>query len=113
MSIVFSGLMFGILIARVLSGIIGEFASWRITYYMAIGIQGLLVAVLFLQVPDYPPKNRDLTYANIMWTMAKFSVTEPVLIQGCLSNMGSAAAFSSFWVTLTFLLGGEPYHYST
>ncbi|KAJ3775997.1 hypothetical protein FB446DRAFT_355131 [Lentinula raphanica] len=48
-----------------------------------------------------------------MWTMAKFSVTEPVLIQGCLCNMGSAAAFSSFWVTLTFLLGGVPYNYST
>ncbi|KAJ3824850.1 major facilitator superfamily domain-containing protein [Lentinula raphanica] len=114
MSIVFSGLLFGILIARVLSGIIAQFADWHITYWMAIGIQWVLVFVLFWTVPDYPPKNTgELGYAQIMWTMAKFSVTEPVLIQGCLCNMGSAAAFSSFWVTLTFLLGGVPYNYST
>lgn len=113
MSIVYSGLMLGILIARVLSGIIGEFASWRITYYMSIGIQCVLVVILFFQVPDYPPKNPDLSYTHIMWSMAKFAFTEPVLIQGCLCNMGSAAAFSSFWVTLTFLLGGDPYNYST
>ncbi|KIK53960.1 hypothetical protein GYMLUDRAFT_923230 [Collybiopsis luxurians FD-317 M1] len=113
MSIVFSGIMFGILIARVLSGLIGEFASWRITYYMSFGIQAALVPILFFNVPDYPPKNLNLSYGKILWTMAKFSVTEPVLIQGCLCNMGSAAAFSSFWVTLTFLLGGAPYHYST
>ncbi|KAJ3999822.1 MFS superfamily [Lentinula boryana] len=122
MSIVFSGLLFGILIARVFSGLIAQFADWRITYYMAIGIQWVLVLVLFWNVPDYPPKNTGkdahgedgkLGYGKIMWTMVKFSVTEPVLIQGCLCNMGSAAAFSSFWVTLTFLLGGEPYNYST
>ncbi|KAJ3721378.1 major facilitator superfamily domain-containing protein [Lentinula guzmanii] len=120
MSIVFSGLLFGILIARVFSGLIAQFANWRITYYMAIGIQWVLVLVLFWNVPDYPPKNAGkdgedgkLGYGKIMWTMVKFSVTEPVLIQGCLCNMGSAAAFSSFWVTLTFLLGGEPYNYST
>ncbi|KAH7870567.1 major facilitator superfamily domain-containing protein [Lentinula edodes] len=127
LSIVFSGLLFGILIARVFSGLIAQFADWRITYYMSIGVQWGLVVVLFWIVPDYPPKNAGkdghgveneegggkLGYGRIMWTMAKFSVTEPVLIQGCLCNLGSAAAFSSFWVTLTFLLGGEPYNYST
>ncbi|KAJ3878479.1 major facilitator superfamily domain-containing protein [Lentinula edodes] len=128
LSIVFSGLLFGILIARVFSGLIAQFADWRITYYMSIGVQWGLVVVLFWIVPDYPPKNagkdghgveneegggKKLGYGRIMWTMAKFSVTEPVLIQGCLCNLGSAAAFSSFWVTLTFLLGGEPYNYST
>ncbi|KAF9068597.1 major facilitator superfamily domain-containing protein [Rhodocollybia butyracea] len=116
MSIVFSGLMFGILIARVLSGIIGQFADWRISYWMSMGIQYLLLMILYFSVPDFPPKNahnKNLGYGEILWSMAKFSVTEPVLIQGCLCNMGSAAAFSSFWVTLTFLLGGEPYNYST
>jgi hypothetical protein len=38
---------------------------------------------------------------------------EPVLIQACLINLASSACFSNFWVTLTFLLGGPPYFYST
>ena len=112
-SVVFSGLLFGILLARVLAGIIAEFTSWRVVYFLAIGMQGLVLLGSYLVLPDYPSKNKDLTYWNILWTMAKFSVTEPILIQASLINFASNACFSNFWVTLTFLLGGPPYHYST
>ncbi|KAJ3570703.1 hypothetical protein NP233_g4229 [Leucocoprinus birnbaumii] len=112
-SIVFSGLLFGILVARVLAGIIAQFVSWRVVYYFAIGVQGLVLIGCHLMLPDYPSKNQNLTYWSILWTMAKFSVTEPVLIQACIINFCSSACFSNFWVTLTFLLGGAPYFYST
>jgi predicted MFS family arabinose efflux permease len=39
LALVLSGLMFGVLIARVLAGVIGNFNTWRIVYYMAIGVQ--------------------------------------------------------------------------
>jgi hypothetical protein len=45
--------------------------------------------------------------------MARFAYTEPILIQACLVNFASCACFTNFWVTLTFLLGGPPYFYST
>lgn len=112
-SIVLSGLLFGILIARVLAGIIAEFASYRVVYYYALGVQSFVLVGSYLLLPDYPSKNTDMSYFDILWTMAKFAVTEPILIQGCLIIMCSSAAFSNFWVTLTFLLGGPPYHYST
>ena len=112
-SVVFSGLLFGILLARVLAGIIAEFRSWRVVYYFAVGVQAVVFLGGYLLLPDYPSLNKELTYWNILWTMAKFSVTEPVLIQACLINFASSACFSNFWVTLTFLLGGPPYHYST
>lgn len=112
-SIVFSGLLFGILVARVLAGIIAQFVSWRVVYYFAIGVQGLVLIGSYFMLPDYPSKNKHLTYWSILWTMAKFSVTEPVLIQACIINLCSSACFSNFWVTLTFLLGGPPYFYST
>lgn len=112
-SVVLSGLLFGILIARVLAGIIAEFASWRVVYYFSIGVQSLVLLGSYLMLPDYPSKNTDLTYFRILWTMGKFAVTEPILIQACLINMASSACFSNFWVTLTFLLGGPPYNYST
>ena len=112
-SVVLSGLLFGILLARVLAGIIGEFTSWRVVYFFAVGVQALVLVGSYLLLPDYPSKNKDLTYWNILWTMAKFSVTEPILIQGSLINLATSACFSNFWVTMTFLLGGPPYHYST
>ncbi|KAK0210142.1 MFS superfamily [Desarmillaria ectypa] len=113
LSIVLAGLLFGILIARVLSGVIGEFTSWRVVYYLAVGVQYFLVLGTYFVVPDYPAKNAHLTYWHILQTMAKFAVTEPLLIQACLISIGSSASFTNFWVTLTFLLGGDPYNYST
>ena len=112
-SVVVSGLLLGILMARVLAGIIAEFTSWRVVYYFAVGVQAVVFIGSYLMLPDYPSKNKDLTYWNILWTMAKFSVTEPILIQACLINLALSACFANFWVTLTFLLGGPPYHYST
>jgi predicted MFS family arabinose efflux permease len=112
-SVVLSGLLFGILLARVLAGIIAEFTSWRVVYYFAVGVQALVLVGSYFILPDYPSKNKDLTYWNILWTMVKFSVTEPILIQASLVNLASSACFSNFWVTLTFLLDGPPYHYST
>lgn len=113
LSVVLSGLMLGVLIARVLAGVIGNFNTWRIVYYMAIGVQTLVLVGAYFLLPDYPAKNHDLTYFNILYTMAKYAVTEPLMIQMALINIAGSACFSSFWVTLTFLLGGPPYYYST
>ncbi|KAJ7607119.1 major facilitator superfamily domain-containing protein [Mycena polygramma] len=112
-SVVFSGLLFGILIARVLAGIIAQFTSWRVVYYLAIGVQYLVLVASYFVIPDYPAKNKHLSYWGILRTMAKFAFTEPILIQACLINLASSACFTNFWVTLTFLLGGPPYLYST
>jgi len=112
-SVVLSGRLIGILIARVLAGLIAEFTTWRVVYYMAIGTQAFILLGGYLMVPDYPPKNNDLTYWDILWTMTRFAFTEPLLIQASLISIATSACFSSFWVTLTFLLGGPPYHYFT
>ncbi|KIJ61087.1 hypothetical protein HYDPIDRAFT_42870 [Hydnomerulius pinastri MD-312] len=112
-SVLQAGLMLGILLARVVAGVIGYFSSWRAVYYMAIGVQSLVLCGVYLIVPDQPPKNRDLTYFRILQTMLKYAVTEPKLIQAAFINVASVACWSNFWVTLTFLLGGPPYNYST
>lgn len=112
-SIVLSGLLFGILIARVLAGVVAQYVTWRVVYYLAIGVQCAVVAMLWATLPDYPAKNRNLTYVEIIWSMARLAVTEPKLIQASLILMAASACFTCYWVTLTFLLGGPPYHYST
>ncbi|KAJ8081194.1 hypothetical protein PM082_018037 [Marasmius tenuissimus] len=112
-SVVFAGLLLGVLIARVISGIIAQYVAWRVVYYLAIGVQGIVIVGSYLLLPDYPAKNSHLTYWEILSSMGKYCVTEPILVQAVLINIASSALFSSFWVTLTFLLGGDPYNYST
>lgn len=56
LSVVLSGLMLGILIARVLAGVIGNFTTWRVVYYMSIGVQLLVLVGAYLMLPDYPSK---------------------------------------------------------
>ncbi|KAI5121348.1 hypothetical protein M0805_000656 [Coniferiporia weirii] len=113
-SIVLSGLLFGILLARVLAGVIAEFASWRVVFYMSIGVQFVILALLYAVLPDWPAKNSGkVSYAGILISMAKYSVTEPILIQAGIMQFAASACFANFWVTLTFLLGGPPYNYST
>ncbi|KDQ15340.1 hypothetical protein BOTBODRAFT_108788 [Botryobasidium botryosum FD-172 SS1] len=112
-SIVFAGLLMGVLLARVLAGIITEFSSYHNVYWMGVGGQYALLVALYFSCPDTPCKTDDLNYFKILYSMAKYAVTEPILIQACLIMLASSATFSSFWVTSTFLLSDSPYHYNT
>ena len=112
-SVLQSGIMVGILLARVMAGVVANFLNWRVVYYISIGIQALVLFGAYFLIPDQPCKNPDLTYLETFRTMAKYLVIEPRLIQAVLINVASIACWASFWVTLTFLLGGPPYHYST
>lgn len=92
-------MLFGVLLARVLAGIIANFATWRIVYWLALGLQALLLVLLYFKLPDYPAKNKHMTYWSILFSMAKFTVTEPVLVQAVIVNMLSMACFTNFWVS--------------
>ncbi|CAK5278579.1 unnamed protein product [Mycena citricolor] len=111
-ALVLAGLLTGVLVARVFAGIIAQYSSYHNVYWMGAGGQFFLAIVLYLITPPVPVKNTGLSYWQIMKSMAKFAVTEPILIQGCIIFFCGAAIFSGFWVTMTFLLDGEPYNYS-
>ena len=98
LSIVLSGLLLGILFARVLAGVIANFVTWHVVYWLALGLQGAILVLLYFKLPDYPAKNEHMSYFGILYTMAKFAVTEPVLIQACLINIASMSCFTNFWV---------------
>jgi predicted MFS family arabinose efflux permease len=108
-----SGLLLGVLVARVLAGVVGQYAPWRTVYYVAVGAQATVWVALYALLPDYPPRNPQLSYLGMLRSIAKFAVTEPVLVQAALVNFASVACFANFWVTSTFLLGGSPFNFNT
>ncbi|ORY28266.1 putative membrane protein [Naematelia encephala] len=113
MSITLSGLIFGLVIGRVLAGTISKFASWRDTYWMAVGIQGVMAGVLYLALPDTPDKNIGLSYIGMLRSMVHFFFSYPTLTQACLMSFLTSAVFAGFWTTLTFLLSTDPYNYNS
>ncbi|OAL00447.1 MFS general substrate transporter [Phaeosphaeriaceae sp. SRC1lsM3a] len=113
LSIVVSGLMLGVLIARVLSGTMTNFVTWRAVYWMALGLQYIIFILLWLFMPNYPATNPGMNYFRILFDIIKMLFKHPVLVQACLAGLLCSAPFTSFWTTLTFLLAGDPYHYSS
>ena len=114
LSIVVSGLLLGLLVARVLSGVVANFVNWRTIYWIALGLQYSILILLWLFMPDYPSSNPDgLNYFKMLWSIIGYVRREPVLAYACVIGLCTSATFTSFWTTLTFLLVSPPYQYST
>lgn len=112
-SIIMSGLVFGILVARLLSGIITQYSSWRSVYWMSFGLQIGIFVFLFLYLPDYPVLRPGGTYPQALLAIVKMPFKYPVLAQCSLIAFFTMAMFTSFWTTLTFQLAGPPFNLST
>ena len=112
LSIVGSGVMFGILVARVLSGTITTYATWRCVYWMSLGLQYTIFILLWVFMPDYPSTNPGgLNYFSMLWSILVMLTKYPVLVQACFISFFTSATFTNFWTTLTFLLASPPYDY--
>lgn len=112
LSIVVCGLTLGILVARVLSGTMTNFVSWRYVYWMSFGLQYAIFFLLWAFMPDYPSTNPGgLNYFKLLWSIIVMIPKQPLLVQAMLISFFTSATFTSFWTTLTFLLAGPPYHY--
>jgi predicted MFS family arabinose efflux permease len=114
LSVVVSGLVLGMLVARVLSGVIANYTDWRNIYWFGFAVQWVIFGLLFAFMPDYPSKNPGgLNYFAMLWSIVHMLFTEPLLVQACLISFSISAVFTSYWTTLSFLLSSPPYSYSS
>ncbi|KAJ5721298.1 Major facilitator superfamily domain general substrate transporter [Penicillium malachiteum] len=113
LSIVSSGLVLGLLFARLLAGIIASYSSWRNVYWLALGMQFAIFSLLWAFMPDYQRTNTDITYVKVLTSIVRIFISSPVLVYATFMGFCLSATFTSFWTTLTFLLSGNPYNCST
>ncbi|KAI1458800.1 MFS general substrate transporter [Annulohypoxylon moriforme] len=111
-SIVMSGLVFGVLVARLLSGIVTQYTSWRNVYWISFGLQVLVWIFLFLVMPDYPILSPGTSYPRILLKIVTLPFLKPELTQNSLIAFLTMGMFTSFWTTLTFQLA-DVFHLST
>jgi predicted MFS family arabinose efflux permease len=114
LSIVVSGLLLGMLIARLLSGALTQVTTWRTIYWFSFGVQYLIFILLFFFMPDYPSTNPEgINYFHILWSIVKMVFKYPLLVQACLVGLLNSSVFTAYWTTLTFLLSAPPYSYDS
>ncbi|KAI1380452.1 MFS general substrate transporter [Hypoxylon crocopeplum] len=111
-SVVMSGLVFGVLVARLLSGIVTQYTSWRNVYWVSFGLQVVAWGFLFLFMPDYPVLSPGTSYPGILLKIIKMPFQKPILTQMSLIAFLTMGMFTSFWTTLTFQLA-DVFHLST
>ncbi|MEH1799016.1 MAG: MFS transporter [Nostoc sp.] len=109
---IFTGLLIGILGARVFSGYIAEWLSWRYVYGFSAVIILIVIVLLNIYLPNI--ENEFNGYylellSSTLQQLKRFSLLrEASLIGGLLFGV-----FCSFWTTLTFHLSGSPFNFQS
>jgi len=101
---VLSGLLLGILLARTVSGFLGEYFGWRSAYFFAAGIEVAIGAAFLLLLPTNETDHGGLTYGKALSSLPILIREEPVLRESIVYGACLFGAFSAFWTTLSFYL---------
>jgi len=110
--IIFTGILVGILAARVLSGFIAGWLNWRYVYGISAAMVLLCMIMIQFTLPNVVPAYQG-NYGSLLASTLKQFKRFPVLRKTALLGALIFGLFCSFWTTLTFHLSGEPFNYKT
>lgn len=105
---VVSGLLFGVLLARPISTLIGGAYGWQTMYLISAGIMGAAFVMLAFALPKRNPKP-DVSYTRLIASLWHLLMTEPVLQRRAAYQAFLFAAFTLFWTSLPLLLQAPPF----
>lgn len=100
---VMTGLLTGVLLSRVLSGLVGEYLGWRVMYQLAAFSILLIGLRLWWLLPDFTADSR-LSYLSLLKSMAGLWKNYAQLRRAALSQALLSVGFSAFWSTLALML---------
>ncbi|MFN8217968.1 MAG: MFS transporter [Solirubrobacterales bacterium] len=109
---VMSGLLVGILSARVVSGLVAELVGWRGVFVLAALFLAALGVLLRAALPRIPVPAAQVRYGGALRSVLGLVRAEAVLRQRMAIALFVNVCFASMWTALTFLLSGSPYDYS-
>ncbi|MEJ2666596.1 MAG: MFS transporter [Deinococcales bacterium] len=107
---VMSGLLLGVLLARVASGLVSDALGWRAVFWLAAALMATQSVVLWRVLPRVSATAR-LSYAELLRSVAVLVREEPLLRRRAVFGMAVFGAFSVLWTGLPFLLARPPFGY--
>jgi predicted MFS family arabinose efflux permease len=109
---VVSGVLIGIMLARTVSGYVGQHFGWRAMFGIATVVMFICAVALRAWLPRSQPTER-VSYGRLMRSLGRLLREQAVLRESCLIGATVFGAFSTLWATLVFRLEAPPYHYGS
>lgn len=106
---VMTGLLMGILLSRVVSGLIAEHFGWRAIFFVAAASIALIGLAAWRGLPKFAPTT-DLPYAALLGSLRTLWQRHAALRHAALAQGLLAVGFSAFWSTLAVMLHDAPFH---
>lgn len=103
-----SGLLSGILLSRLVSGIVADAFGWRMIYLLASGTILVLAVIMWRAIPVLTPRERiayGLLLASVVQVVARHKRARVIPLFGA----ALMCVFTAFWTGLTLLLSGPPF----
>lgn len=103
------GVVIGLLLARVLAGVVADAWGWRAVYVVSAVLAAALAAVLARRLPRRNLPTVNLGYWALLGSLYHLLATERVLrVRGMIALL-MFAAFSAFWTALVLPLSAPPH----
>lgn len=109
MGFVLSGLLTGVLAARVISGYLGGWVGWRMMFGIAALVMLASLAVTLKMMPMMPPSFYG-TYKQLIATIGKIYMSHPRMRIYSIRAAFSFGSMMAIWSCMAFHLDGEPFH---
>lgn len=109
MGSVLSGLLTGVLGARVVSGYLGDWIGWRAMFGIAALIMLICLAVTLKMLPVMRPSFKG-SYPQLMRTVGEIFFSHPNIRLYSLRASCSFASMMSVWSCMAFHLSGSPFN---
>ena len=106
---VMTGLLMGILLSRVVSGVVAAHFGWRAVFVAAAASVALFAAVAARALPRFHPTTH-LRYAALLASSLQLWRRHAPLRRAALAQGLLAVGFSAFWSTLAVMLHGSEWH---
>lgn len=100
---VITGLLLGVLLSRLVSGVIADTLGWRVMYGVATGSMLLLGVAVWFGVPSIRPTS-SLGYGALLMSMLQLWRRHAALRKAAYAQALLSLAFSAFWSTLAIML---------
>lgn len=109
MGYVLSGLLTGVLGARVISGYLGDWVGWHAMYGIAAAIMLICLAVTLKMLPVMRPSFKG-SYPQLMRTVGEIFFSHPNIRLYSLRASCSFASMMSIWSCMAFHLSGSQFN---
>lgn len=100
---VMTGLLVGILLSRVVSGVVAEYFGWRTMYIIAALAVLLITLTLWRVLPRFAP-GTSVSYPRLLLSLVHLWRHHQTLRRAALAQGLLSVGFSAFWSTLALML---------